>query len=189
MKNQYSATTLWFTGLPCIGKTSAANAVSRCLAEEGIKARILDSDEVAPYFSNLIQSSPLGRDIISRAMALSALQLNLSGISCLCAATTPRHTVRRFHRETIPDYVEIWCKGSLETARARDVRRLYDMAEVGFIQGFTGVDEPYEEPLDPDLVLDMAQLSPDDCAQYVVHYLKGSKYSSLFSNKNQTRAA
>ncbi len=63
------------------------------------------------------------------------------------------------------------------------------MAEVGFIQGFTGVDEPYEEPLDPDLVLDMAQLSPDDCAQYVVHYLKGSKYSSLFSNKNQTRAA
>lgn len=188
MKSEYSATTLWFTGLPCIGKTTAANAVSRSLAKEGIETKILDSDVIAPYFKNLIQSSPEGRDIISRAMALTALHLNSSGISCLCAATTPRREIRRVHRETIPGYVEVWCKGSVETAKSRDEQRLYDMAEVGFLQGFTGVDELYEEPIEPDVVLDMAQLTPDDCAQYVVGYLKQSKYSSLFSDKNQKKA-
>lgn len=179
MTRKPAAITLWFTGLPCIGKSTTARRTGAVLSENGVHTRILDSDDVACHFRGLAKTDARGRDIVARAMAVAALHLNLAGITCLCAATTPRRIIRRAHREMIPGYVEIWCKGSTQTARERDGQRLYDMADVGFIQDFTGVDEAYEAPESADLVLDMAALAPEACAKKVLHLAQG-KYAGIF---------
>jgi len=173
------AVTLWFTGLPCIGKTTTARAVYQGLAAAGVRLEILDSDDIAGWFGRLVSPDARGRDILTRAMALAALSLNRFGVSCICTATTPRGKIRKTHRRMLPHYVEIWCKGSVETARKRDERGLYSMADAGLIDGFTGVDEAYESPENPDLVLDMTA-SPSACAETVTRFLESGGYAGLF---------
>lgn len=175
-----AAITLWFTGLPCIGKSTTARHTQALLAEKGVHARMLDSDDVAHHFRGLAQADARGRDIVARAMAMTALHLNRGGITCLCAATTPRRDIRRVHREMLPGYVEVWCKGDTQTARTRDSRRLYDMADVGLIHGFTGVDEAYDPPESADLVLEMAALAPEACANKVLRYLAQGRHTGIF---------
>ena len=180
MTRSPAAITLWFTGLPCIGKSTTARQTEAVLAEKGVHTRILDSDDVAPLFRGLAKADARGRDIVARAIAMAARHLNQAGITCLCAATTPRREIRRTHRKMIPGYVEIWCKGGTQTARARDQRRLYDMADVGFIHGFTGVDETYEVPESADLILDMAALAPEACAKMVLRHLIQGRHADIF---------
>lgn len=180
MTRSPGAITLWFTGLPCIGKSTTARRTEALLAEKGVNTQILDSDDASPHFKGLIKADARGRDIVARAMAMTACHLNRAGLTCLCAATSPRRSSRRAHRKMIPGYVEIWCKGGIQTARARDPQRLYDMADVGFIQNFTGVDEAYETPQSADLILDMAALAPEACAAKVIKYLEQGGYADIF---------
>ncbi len=166
------AFTLWLTGLPSIGKTTTANQVLDRLTAMGYTAEVLDSDDIAPLFGSLLDLDAVSRDIVARSMAVTAKILNKRGIICICAATMPRQAIRSCHRNMIPHYIEVYCKGDVRTARKRDTRGLYALADKGIIKEFTGVDEPYEAPETPELVLDMDSLSPNACVQSILSYIQ-----------------
>jgi len=165
--------TIWLTGLPAIGKSTTARQVCDVLSTKGYPVELLDSDTVAGYFGTLpAWDADAGRDIIARCMAVTAMHLNRRDIICICAATSPSRTIREQHRKLIPRYIEVYCRGTIETARQRDTQGLYTLADTGFIEKFTGVDAPYEAPGNPELILDMASLSPPACVETILAYLR-----------------
>jgi adenylylsulfate kinase-like enzyme len=166
------AFTLWLTGIPAIGKSTTAAHVHDLVAQAGCPIERLDSDTLAARFGPLLAAGAAGRDLLARCMAVTALHLNRQGIACVCAATTPRRRVREQHRAMLPRYIEVYCRGSVATARRRDPRGLYALADQGLLEGFTGVDEPYEAPPRPDLVLDMDTWPPARCAEAVRDHLR-----------------
>lgn len=164
--------TLWMTGLPSIGKSTTAKQVYNTLLDNGCQVELMDSDEHRVHFEEMLSKDASARDIVARSMAVTAMYLNRRSIICICVATSPRRLVRDTHRKLIKGYIEVYCQGTVETARKRDTRGLYSLADKGIIKGFTGVDEVYEAPRKPELVLDMESLSPAGCVQVVMKYLE-----------------
>ncbi|MCU0543982.1 MAG: adenylyl-sulfate kinase [Oscillatoriaceae cyanobacterium Prado104] len=145
---------LWFTGLSGAGKTTISKALEPELKARGCKVEILDGDVVRTHLSKGLGFSKEDRDTNIRRIGFVAHLLSRNGVVAITAAISPYRAIRDEIRAMEPNFVEVYVKAPLATCEARDVKGLYAKARAGEIKGFTGIDDPYEEPLNPEIVCD-----------------------------------
>ncbi|MEG4283292.1 adenylyl-sulfate kinase [Microcoleus sp. A006_D1] len=143
---------LWFTGLSGSGKTTISKALEPELKARGCKVEILDGDVVRTNLSKGLGFSKEDRDTNIRRIGFVANLLSRNGIVAITAAISPYRAIRDEIRAIEPNFVEVYVKAPLEVCESRDVKGLYAKARAGEIKGFTGVDDAYEEPLNPEIV-------------------------------------
>ena len=168
--------TVWFTGLPSAGKTTIANLVGERLAQGGRPVEVLDGDVVRSHLSRGLGFSKADRDENIRRIGFVAGLLTGHGVTVLVSAVSPYRAVRDELRTTIGrvgGFLEVHVATDLATCRARDVKGLYARQARGELRGLTGVDDPYEPPLAPELVLDTAVEPPEASADRVLALLEG----------------
>ena len=146
--------TLWLTGLSGAGKSTLASAVADELRRAGVRVETLDGDEVRQNLSKGLGFSREDRDTNIRRIGYVANLLTRNGVVVISAAISPYRAVRDEVRREIGAFVEVHVKASLEECVRRDTKGLYARALAGEIAQFTGVSDPYEEPLAPELVID-----------------------------------
>lgn len=146
---------VWFEGLPCSGKTTAARSVAERLRATGWKVEVLDGDEVREMFSPDLGFSRKDREANARRVAYVARLLARNGVAVLVALITPYETSRQTVRAIAGDrFTEIWLRCPVEVCRQRDPKGLYRGSPAVRGGKLTGVDDPFEEPLNPDLIVD-----------------------------------
>ena len=149
--------TLWFTGLSGAGKTTLTEAIVPELRARGVKIEVLDGDEVRTNLSKGLGFSKEDRDTNIRRIGYVARLLSRNGVGVIAAAISPYREIRDEVRASVEaegvKFVEVFVKASLDTLVARDVKGLYKKAIAGEIKQFTGVSDPYEEPLNPEVLV------------------------------------
>ena len=163
--------TLWFTGLSGAGKSTLAAAVSAELRGRGIPVEVLDGDEVRQNLSKGLGFSREDRDTNIRRIGYVAKLLARNGVAVITAAISPYRGIRDAVREEIGAFVEVYVRASLDECIRRDTKGLYRRALAGEIPQFTGVSDPYEEPLAPELVIDTEREEVADSASRVIDRL------------------
>ncbi len=163
--------TLWLTGLSGAGKSTLAAAVSKELRDRGIPVEVLDGDEVRQNLSKGLGFSREDRDTNIRRIGYVAKLLARNGVAVITAAISPYRAIRDEVREAIGAFVEVYVKASLDECIRRDTKGLYARALAGEIAQFTGVSDPYEEPLAAELVIDTECEEIADSASRVVDRL------------------
>jgi adenylyl-sulfate kinase len=146
--------TIWFTGLSGAGKSTLAEALAERLQVQGERVEILDGDAVRTHLSKGLGFSREDRDTNIKRIAYVCGLLTRNGVISISAAIAPYSEARAWARQEIGNFVEVYVKCPLEVCRQRDVKGLYKLVDEGKIQHFTGVDDPYEEPEQPDLVIE-----------------------------------
>ena len=146
--------TLWLTGLSGAGKSTLATAVGHELRRRGVRVEVLDGDEVRQNLSKGLGFTREDRDTNIRRIGYVAKLLTRNGVVVITAAISPYRAVRDEVRREIGAFVEVYVKASLDECVRRDTKGLYRRALAGEIPQFTGVSDPYEEPLRPELVID-----------------------------------
>ncbi|MBV9259625.1 MAG: adenylyl-sulfate kinase [Ktedonobacteraceae bacterium] len=146
--------TIWFTGLSGSGKSTLSEIIEQRLRAHDHKVEIMDGDIVRTHLSKGLGFSREDRDTNIKRIAFVCNLLSRNGVICISAAIAPYREAREWAREHIGNFVEIYVKCPLDVCRARDVKGLYKLVDEGKIKNFTGVDDPYEEPEHPDLVVE-----------------------------------
>jgi adenylylsulfate kinase len=146
--------TLWFTGLSGAGKSTLSEIIELRLRERGHKVEVMDGDVVRTHLSKGLGFSREDRDTNIKRIAFVCSLLTRNGVICISAAISPYSQAREWARETIGNFVEVYVSCPLEVCRERDVKGLYKLVDEGKIKNFTGVDDPYEAPEYPDLVIE-----------------------------------
>src|SRR5260370_22127258 len=150
---------IWFTGLSGSGKSTIASALQAELAQRGRHSELLDGDEVRTHLSKGLGFSKEDRDTNIRRIGYVARLVARSGGVAITAAISPYREVRDEVRRQTPDFVEVFVRCPLDTLVERDTKGLYRKAIAGEIANFTGVSDPYEEPLRPEVICDTWQES------------------------------
>jgi adenylylsulfate kinase len=167
--------TLWFTGLSGSGKTTIAHLVGPALDDRGCIVEYLDGDTVRTRLSKGLGFSKEDRDTNIERIGWVASRLTRQGAAVICAAISPYEETRQKAREMVEQYgqfVEVFVKASVNECARRDVKGLYEKAFAGEIKGFTGVDDPYEEPAAAEIVVDTEQHDAEESAQLVLAKLE-----------------
>ena len=163
--------TLWFTGLSGSGKSTIAHLVGPELDRRGLVVEYLDDDNVRTHLSRELGFSKEDRDTHIERVGWVASRLTRQGGAVITAAISPYEATRQKAREMVEEvgtFVEVYVKASVEECAKRDVKGLYEKAFRGEIKEFTGVNDPYEEPTEPEVVLDTEAHSPEESAALVV---------------------
>jgi adenylylsulfate kinase len=163
--------TLWFTGLSGSGKTTIAHLVGPELDRRGHIVEYLDGDTVRTHLSKGLGFSKEDRDAHIERVGWVASRLTRHGAAVIAAAISPYDETRRAARAMVEEFgpfVEVFVKASVEECARRDVKGLYAKAFAGEIKGFTGVDDPYEEPAAAEIVIDTEQHDPEESARLVL---------------------
>ncbi len=172
--------TLWLTGLSGAGKSTLATAVGHELRRRGVRVEVLDGDEVRQNLSKGLGFTREDRDTNIRRIGYVAKLLTRNGVVVITAAISPYRAVRDEVRREIGAFVEVYVKASLDECVRRDTKGLYRRALAGEIPQFTGVSDPYEEPLRPELVIDTEREVVRESAARVIDrlvelgYLRGA---------------
>jgi adenylyl-sulfate kinase len=167
--------TLWFTGLSGSGKTTIAHLVGPELDARGCIVEYLDGDTVRTHLSKGLGFSKEDRDTNIERIGWVASRLTRHGAAVIAAAISPYEEIRQKNRALVEEFgpfVEVYVGASVEECARRDVKGLYAKAFAGEIKGFTGVDDPYEIPSNPDIALDTEQLTPEQAAGVVIAKLE-----------------
>lgn len=167
---------VWLTGLPSAGKSTIADALEAELRSRGEKVEVLDGDVVRENLSRGLGFSKEDRDTNIRRIGFVAHLLARNGVKVLCAAISPYRRVRDEVRELVGDFVEVHVATPLEVCEERDVKGLYARARSGELQGFTGIDDPYEPPLAPEVELATVGEAPAESAARILKELEGRGY-------------
>jgi len=146
--------TIWFTGLSGAGNSTLSEALEERLEARERKVEILDGDIVRTHLSKGLGFSREDRDTNIKRIAFVCSLLTRNGVICISAAIAPYREARQWARQEIGNFVEVYVKCPLEVCRQRDVKGLYKLVDEGKLTGFTGVDDPYEEPEHPELVVE-----------------------------------
>ena len=168
--------TLWFTGLSGAGKSTVAEKVYDQLQAAGKKVEMLDGDVVRTNLSKGLGFSKEDRDTNIRRIGFVSKLLTRNGVASIVAAISPYREVRDEVRAEIGDFVEVYVECPLDELVRRDVKGLYEKAIRGEIQNFTGVSDPYEEPLKPEVVVNTLQEDVDESVSKVLTKLKELGY-------------
>lgn len=165
---------LWFTGLSGCGKSTIASALVPMLMEHGRQATVLDGDVVRTHLSKGLGFSKEDRDTNILRIGFVAGEIARHNGTVICAAISPYRSTRNEARKMsgADRFVEIWVNTPLEVCEARDIKGLYAKARRGEIKGFTGIDDPYEEPTSPEIILDTVEKTPDQNARAIIEYLE-----------------
>ena len=165
--------TIWLTGLPSAGKSTIAEIVADELRGRGERVEVLDGDIIRTYLSRGLGFSKEDRDENIRRIGFVASLLARNGVNVLVAAISPyrevRDEVRALHGPG--EFLEVHVATPVEVCEERDVKGLYAKARRGEITGFTGIDDPYEEPVNPEVRLDAHRESPAESAQRILEVL------------------
>ena len=146
--------TIWFTGLSGAGKSTLSEGIEERLKARERNVEILDGDIVRTHLSKGLGFSREDRDTNIKRIAFVCGLLTRNGVICISAAIAPYREARQWARQEIGNFVEVYVKCPLEVCRQRDVKGLYKLVDEGKLTGFTGVDDPYEEPQHPELVVE-----------------------------------
>jgi adenylylsulfate kinase len=167
--------TLWFTGLSGSGKSTIAHLVGPELDRRGLVVEYLDGDNVRTHLSKELGFSKEDRDTHIDRVGWVASRLTRQGGAVITAAISPYEATRQKAREMVEEvgtFVEVYVKASVEECAKRDVKGLYEKAFRGEIKEFTGVNDPYEEPSSPELLIDTEAHPPGESAALVVAKLE-----------------
>jgi len=168
--------TVWFTGLPCSGKTTIADKLAKVLKEKGRKVERLDGDIVRKGLTRDLGFSKEDRDMNIERVTFVAKLLTRNDVIVLATFVSPYIARRQQTREEIGSYVEVYVDASVEECIKRDVKGMYKKALAGEIKNFTGVDDPYEAPPSPEITVYTEKESVDESVEKVLEYLKKNGY-------------
>jgi adenylylsulfate kinase len=167
--------TLWLTGLPRAGKSTVAGLVAGRLRARGVEhMEVLDGDIVREGLCRDLGFSREDRTENIRRLTFVSKLLTRNGVVVIVAAISPYREDRELAREEIQSFVEVWCNASVDACAERDYKGLYEKARRGEIKDMTGVNDPYEEPEDADLVLDTENETPEQSADRVMAVLEAN---------------
>ena len=173
--------TLWFTGLSGAGKSTVSEIVYGWLKEHGAKVEVLDGDVVRTNLSKGLGFSKEDRDTNICRIGFVCELLSRNGVIAISAAISPYREIRDEIRGKVKNFVEVYVHCPLEVLVERDVKGLYKKALAGEIKNFTGVSDPYEAPLAPEVVIDSSQETPEQSAERVWEKLEDLGYISFAS--------
>jgi adenylylsulfate kinase len=169
--------TIWFTGLSGAGKTTISKELEHRLSERGVKKlEILDGDVVRTNLSKGLGFSKEDRDTNIRRIGFVAKLLTRNGVLVMTAAISPYRTVRDEIRMDIGDFLEVYVRCPVEVCAERDVKGLYKKAMSGEIANFTGVSDPYEEPINPEVICDTDKESVEESTLKVLDKMERLGY-------------
>ncbi len=171
--------TLWFTGLSGAGKSTISSLILARLKERGAKAELLDGDVVRTHLSKGLGFSREDRDTNIRRIGFVCELLSRNGVIAIAAAISPYREVRDEIRCRIPNFVEVYVECPLDVLIQRDVKGLYRKALRGELPHFTGVSDPYEPPLNPDVVVSSATETPEKSAARILDFLRRAELVSF----------
>ena len=174
--NNHRSIVLWFTGLSGSGKSTLAHALEEKLFQKDCRTFVLDGDNVRHGLNSNLDFSEKGRtENIRRISEVSKLMLE-SGLIVMTAFISPINKDRGEARQLISneDFIEIYCKASIETCETRDVKGLYKRARAGEITNYTGIDSPYEVPENPELTIDTDNQSLEGSVSTILSFLKSN---------------
>ena len=180
MDDNYGAV-IWLTGLSGSGKSTIAKVLETRLKSLGLEVEYLDGDELRRSISPDTGFSRHDRELHCRRVTHISDLLAKHGIIVIVALVSPYKSIRDYARINIRSFVEVWVKCSIEICMKRDPKKLYQNAIEGKISNMTGIQDPYETPANPEIVLDTETLSPDGCADRI---LGSQALVSNYSAKN-----
>ncbi|HID57095.1 TPA: adenylyl-sulfate kinase [Candidatus Poribacteria bacterium] len=166
--------TVWFTGLSGSGKTTLSMALERALRERGVQfVQRLDGDVVRRDLTRDLGFSKEDRNENIRRVSFVAALLSRNGVATLCAFISPYRKARREARARHEEgsFIEVYLKCPLDVLIQRDPKGLYKKALSGEIKNFTGIDDPYEEPEEPEITLETDKMSVEECVRVIMRYL------------------
>lgn len=164
--------TLWFTGLPCSGKSTLAKKVEEILLERGLNVELLDGDDVRKNLSKGLGFSKEDRDTNIRRIGYVCKLLSRNGVVAIAAAISPYRQVREENRKAIDRYVEVYVKAPVEVLTQRDVKGMYKKALAGELPNFTGISDPYEEPVSPEIVVETDKETVEESTNKIIRTLE-----------------
>jgi adenylyl-sulfate kinase len=159
--------TIWFTGLSGAGKSTLSRMLYDRLRAAGAKTELLDGDIVRTHLSKGLGFSKQDRDENIRRIGFVCELLSRNGVIAIAAAISPYREVRDELRSRMPNFIEIHVDCPLEVLVERDIKGLYKKALSGQISHFTGVSDPYEAPLHPEMVVDSSRESAEDSVERI----------------------
>ncbi len=196
--NAHRGCVVWFTGLSGCGKSTIANCVDDRLNQLGIHSFLLDGDNVrhglnasadrlesyGPSYARRfgLGFSPEDRTENIRRVGAVAQLFASAGLTTLTAFVSPYRRDRQMVRRQVEaagskgDFIEVFVDAPLDVCESRDPKGLYKMARAGQLKGFTGIDDPYERPEQPELILRSAEADPPELAERVIQYLRAAEY-------------
>lgn len=183
--NRHKSLAVWFTGLPSSGKSTIANEVEKRLFEMGIRTYILDGDNIRHGLCSDLGFSEKDRDENIRRIAEVTKLFIDAGVVVLAAFVSPLKKHREMAKSIIgsENFLEIYCRCPVEVCERRDKKGYYQKAKRGEIKEYTGVSAPYEEPDNPDLILDTHLLTPEEAAEKVLDVLVKKIFFEKISSK------
>jgi adenylylsulfate kinase len=167
---------IWLTGLPGSGKSTIGKLLVDKLRDIGYRVEYLDGDLVRPWLSPEAGYTREDRTRHLRRVAYVSHLLARNGVVVVASFVSPYRSVREEARRLIKDFVEVYVKCPLEVCMERDPKGLYKRALAGEISNMTGLDDPYEEPTDPEVVVDTSIYSPEECRDIVIGRLRELGY-------------
>lgn len=169
--------TIWFTGLSGAGKTTVSGVLVEKLKQRGLsKIEVLDGDVVRTNLSKGLGFSKDDRDTNIKRIAFVCNLLSRNGVTAIAAAISPYRNVRDYARDLIGNFIEVYVHCPLEVCAQRDPKGLYKKAMSGEIKNFTGVSDPYEEPLSPEVIIHTHQESPEEGAGKIISKMEELGY-------------
>jgi len=165
---------IWFTGLSGSGKSTTAEILTSLLLERGRQVTVLDGDVVRTHLSKGLGFTPEDRDTNILRIGFVASEIARHGGTVICAAISPYRATRNEARKMVgtDNFIEVFVDTPIEVCESRDVKGLYARARRGQITGFTGVDDPYETPVNPEITLNTVTFTPDQNARRILAYLE-----------------
>ena len=172
--NSHKSVIIWFTGLSGSGKSTLAHSVEETLHNLDCRTFVLDGDNVRHGLSSNLTFSDDDRKENIRRIGEAANLMMEAGVIAMTAFISPFKKDRNLVRQLLSqgDFIEIYCKASLETCESRDVKGLYKRARAGEIKSYTGIDSPYEAPESPELIINTEGESLENSVAKVIDFLK-----------------
>lgn len=172
--NNHRSVVLWFTGISGSGKSTLAHTLEEKLFQKGCRTFVLDGDNVRHGLNSNLDFSEAGRtENIRRISEVSKLMLE-AGLIVMTAFISPINKDRNEARGLISNdnFIEIYCKASLETCETRDIKGFYKLARAGKIKDYTGINSPYEAPESPDLIIDTDNQNLEESVSTILNFLE-----------------
>ena len=180
--NGHKSFVLWFTGLPSSGKSTIAHKVELELYKRGIRTYVFDGDNIRTGLNKDLGFTEKERDENIRRIAEVIKLFIDAGIVVLTAFVSPLRKHREYVKSLLEDgeYIEIYVKCPAEKCAERDPKGHYEKAKLGIIKNFTGVDGPYEEPINPDIIIDTETFTVEESVQQVIKFLEEKGLIKIF---------
>ncbi|MFW6069135.1 MAG: adenylyl-sulfate kinase [Chloroflexota bacterium] len=170
--NEQPGFVLWMTGLSGAGKTTIALILVEELKKQGLKVERLDGDVVRQSLTRDLGFTKEDRDKNIERVTFVAKLLSRNGVACVCSFISPYQAVRDQVREETTNFIEVFVDAPLEVVMERDVKGLYAKAVAGEIPNFTGISDPFEAPIAPEIHVRTDRQTPEESAQVIIDYLQ-----------------